>query len=160
MKTLYFAALGFILSVSGFAQSAKQVPARQAKATHPQTSPANYTTALKNHLDVWNERDQVKRLRKIKQTYTADSRVVTPVATATTYSEIDAAVNDVQRQHKNYVFSTAGAPVISGDHVVFPVNFGPEGAVPVFRGEATAQLRDGAISYLEVRLQRKLTASR
>lgn len=160
MKTLYLAALGLILSVGGYAQSGKPGQAKQALAAHPHPTAATLNTVLQKHLDVWNERDQVKRLNKIKRTYTPNSRVVTPAAVATNYSEIDAAVNDLQRQHKNYVFTSEGTPVVSGDQIRFPVNFGPEGATPVFRGEATAKLRDGAIAYLEVKLDRRLTASR
>ncbi|PST83026.1 hypothetical protein C7T94_10400 [Pedobacter yulinensis] len=160
MKTLYLAALGFILSIGGYAQSGHTARARQAATTHLNTSAAHLNTVLQKHLSVWNERDQVKRLQKIRQTYTPDSRVVTPAVTATTYGEIDAAVNELQRQHKNYVFSTEGTPVVSGDNITFPVNFGPPGSRPVFRGEATAKLRDGIITFLEVKLPRRLTAAR
>jgi ketosteroid isomerase-like protein len=99
-----------------------------------------------NLLEVFGERDAVKRMEAIRRTYTEDVTAVDPEGQVDGFDELSAKVQQILDGAPGLRFRTDGDLYTVGDLHYLGWALGPDGQPPVARGADAVFLRDGRIA--------------
>lgn len=103
---------------------------------------------LANLMEVFNERDNDRRLAAIARTYAEDVVFHDPEETVTGYEALNAKAGDLLEKAQAFVFSPDGPAYENNDLGYLAWNFGPEGQPPVVSGLDIALVKEGRITTL------------
>jgi hypothetical protein len=106
-----------------------------------------------NLLEVFGERDPVRRREAIARTYTADVTFADPDATVVGHEALSEKAQSILDEAPDFVFTPRGPVQVNSDLGYLAWNFGPEGAPPVVHGVDIALIRDGLIARVYTLLQ-------
>ncbi|QHC68292.1 nuclear transport factor 2 family protein [Rathayibacter sp. VKM Ac-2759] len=104
------------------------------------------TLMTANLLEVFGERDPVRRREAIERTYTEDVSFLDPDEIVDGYDALDAKAGKLLEDAPGFVFSPAGRVYVNHDMGYLAWSFGPEGQPPVVRGLDACFIRDGRIA--------------
>jgi hypothetical protein len=99
-----------------------------------------------NLLEVFNERDEVRRREAIGRTYVPGVRFADPDDTVTGREALSAKAQKILDGAPGFVFSADGPVRVNNELGYLAWNFGPEGAAPVVKGVDIALVEDGLIA--------------
>jgi hypothetical protein len=99
-----------------------------------------------NLLEVFGERDPVKRWAAIERTYTEDVLFLDPDEVTEGRDALNAKAQRLLEDAPGFEFSPAGKVYVNHDMGYLAWNLGPAGAPPVVRGIDTCFIRDGRIA--------------
>jgi hypothetical protein len=103
---------------------------------------------LANLLNVFNERDESRRMLAISQLHAVDVAFHGPEGTVTGHSELNKAASGVLSGAPGFVFTAAGPARQVSDLGYLPWAFGLPGATPAVRGMDIALTKNGQIAQL------------
>lgn len=98
-----------------------------------------------NLMEVFGERDQVKRAKAIRRTYTEDVFFSDPDSQVQGHEALDAKAQEILDSGPGFVFRPDGDFYKIQDLGYLAWAFGPDGAEPVARGADMGILRDGLL---------------
>ncbi|OJW02781.1 MAG: hypothetical protein BGO39_06030 [Chloroflexi bacterium 54-19] len=101
-----------------------------------------------NLLEVFNERDEARRLAAIARTYTEDVVFYDPEEVVTGHNALNEKARDLLEKATGFVFSPAGPAYANHNLGYLDWIFGPEGQPPVVSGIDIALIKDGRIATL------------
>jgi hypothetical protein len=101
-----------------------------------------------NLLEVFGERDPVRRKAAIGRTYAPDVVFSDPEGTVTGHDALDAKAQGLLDSSPGFVFTPGGSAHVVDDLGHLAWEFGPAGGPPVVRGADIALVRDGLIVRL------------
>jgi hypothetical protein len=101
-----------------------------------------------NLLEVFGERDPVRRKTAIARTYAPDVVFSDPEGTVTGHDALDAKAQGLLDEAPDLVFTPSGSVHAVDDLGHLAWEFGPAGGAPVVRGADIALVRDGVIVRL------------
>jgi hypothetical protein len=104
---------------------------------------------LKQHLAVWNERDNLKRKAMIAALYTNDIELVEPYVVLVGRENLDSFISDLLAQNKDFVFRDKG---IQAHHHIASLfwEFGPKSKPYTVIGQDVFLFKDEKIQKLYV----------
>jgi hypothetical protein len=97
------------------------------------------------YIDLWNQRDDAKRLEILAAGWASDARYTDPLATVRGAAEISALIGGVQQRFPKFSFALLGKVDGFGDNVRFSWGLGPKGADAPIKGTDFASVKNGKI---------------
>jgi hypothetical protein len=102
-------------------------------------------TIAARYIELWNERNPLRRRDLLTSNWTSDARYVDPLMAGDGHDGIDALVAGVQQRFPDFHFALIGEPNGYGDHVRFSWGLGPDDADSPIKGTDFAVLDAGRI---------------
>ena len=104
----------------------------------------------RNLQEVFGEGDGVRRLAAIKELYTEDSVVYTPIGAVVGHEAIDKFSGDLRATHPHFVYTPHSKPQALHNAGRIAWGSGPRGESPDYTGWDVIIVRDGKIAALYV----------
>jgi hypothetical protein len=108
--------------------------ANTTAATVTATAAVDPAGIATRYLEIWNERDAVKRRTLIAALWADDASFRDPIAAADGLAGIDAVIEGVQGRFPEFRFRQIGAADGFGDYVRLSWGLGPVGGDPPIKG--------------------------
>jgi hypothetical protein len=102
-------------------------------------------TIAQRYIELWNERDAVRRTEILAANWSSDARYTDPLATARGAAEISALIGGVQQRFPEFSFALIGKVDGFGDNVRFSWGLGPKGTDAPIKGTDFAAIKNGKI---------------